>query len=178
DDAYRPGIVHRLDRETSGVMVVALTERALDHLQDQFRNRSVRKRYVALVHGSPSEDRFSVDAPLGTVPGQRDLQGIQAAGREAHTDFEVMRRWGNFALVHCHPTTGRRHQLRVHLWSQGLPIAGDKLYRPEDKNSNAKGLRSHALHCESLGFAHPVSGEELTFEAPIPESLRAFMEGL
>lgn len=178
DDAYRPGIVHRLDRETSGVMVVALTERALDHLQDQFRNRTVRKSYMALVHGVPDEREFTVDAPLGTVAGQRDLQGIMPGGREAHTDFIVQRSWRDFSLVQCRPTTGRRHQLRVHLWSRGYSIAGDKLYRPEDKNDRAKGLRNHALHCDSLGFQNPVTGEEMTFEAPLPEGFEQFMQGL
>ncbi|MFT4649242.1 MAG: 23S rRNA pseudouridine1911/1915/1917 synthase [Planctomycetota bacterium] len=178
DDAYRPGIVHRLDRETSGVMVVALTEHALEHLQDQFRNRTVRKRYLALVHGAPELDKFSVEAPLGTVPGQRDLQGIMQGGREAFTDFVVQRKWKEFSLVECHPTTGRRHQLRVHLWTEGFPIAGDKLYRPKDKSDRAKALRHHALHCDSLGFRHPVTEEELTFEAPLPEEFDSFIRSL
>ena len=178
DDAYRPGIVHRLDRETSGVMVVALNEAALDQLQDQFRNRLVQKSYLALVHGVPKEDHFSVDAPLETVPGQRDLQGISPGGREAHTDFSVLRRWREHALIQCRPSTGRRHQLRVHLWSEGFPIAGDKLYRTRDRNERAQGLPFHALHCESLGFAHPVTGEELHFEAPLFTDFAGFIEAL
>ncbi len=178
DDAYRPGIVHRLDRETSGVMVVALTQRALDHLQDQFRDRSVGKRYVALIHGNPEQDLFDADAPIGTVPGQRDLQGVMTGGREAYTAFEVVRRWRNHALLHCRPTTGRRHQIRVHLWAQGYPIVGDKLYRPKDKADRTQGLKHHALHCESLEFQHPLSGERLTFEAPLDSALEAFLSSL
>ena len=178
EEAYRPGIVHRLDRETSGVMVVARTQRALDHLSDQFRNRTVRKRYVALIHGSPQWDEQTVDAPLGPVPGQRDLQGISASGREAHTEFVVRQRWRDFALVECRPTTGRRHQLRVHLWSKGFSIAGDKLYRPKGSEERVKALRNHALHCESLGFENPITGESHTFEAPLPEGFSRFVKSL
>lgn len=178
DEGYRPGIVHRLDRETSGVMVVARTQRALDHLTDQFRNRTVRKRYVALVHGLPKWTELSVDAPLGPVPGQRDLQGIAASGKEAQTDFIVRQRWKDFTLVECRPTTGRRHQLRVHLWSEGFAIAADKLYRPKGGEERVKALRHHALHCEALGFEDPTTGESLNFEAPLPEGFESFVRSL
>ncbi|MDF1729728.1 MAG: pseudouridine synthase, partial [Sulfitobacter sp.] len=173
-----PRLSHRLDRETSGVMVVARTQRALDELSDQFRNRTVRKRYVALIHGRPDWEDLTVNAPLGPVPGQRDLQGISASGREAHTDFVVRKRWREFTLVECRPTTGRRHQLRVHLWSEGFSIAGDKLYRPKGEVERVKSLRHHALHCESLGFQEPLTGEELTFEAPLPEGFASFVKSL
>jgi len=178
EDAYRPGIVHRLDRETSGVMVVARTELALDKLQAQFRAREVSKRYLALVHGNPTERSFRVDAALESVPGQRDLQGIFPGGKAASTEFEVIRQWQAFALVRCFPKTGRRHQLRVHLWSMGHPIAGDKLYRLANKELRVRQLRHHALHSECLEFSHPLGGELLRFEAaPFPE-LTSFIEGL
>lgn len=178
DDAYRPGIVHRLDRETSGLLVVARTQEALDRLQDQFRKRSVHKSYLAAVHGIPERDHFQVDLALGTVAGQRDLQGPMQDGRSAHTEFSVLRKWREFSLVQCRPSTGRRHQLRVHLWSEGHPIAGDKLYRTIDKNDRVQGLRYHALHCEALGFAHPESGEALSFKAPLFPDFEKFLAGL
>lgn len=177
-DQNRPGIVHRLDRETSGLLVLARTPDALDALQDQFRSRTVEKHYLALVHGNPREDAFEVDRPLGPVPGHRDLQRIAADGRAAFTRFEVVERLRGFALVACHPTTGRRHQLRVHLASVGHPIAGDKLYRPEQDRVPASRLPHHALHAGELGFRHPRSGAPLRFEAPLPGTFLAFRQTL
>ncbi|MCA9002420.1 MAG: RluA family pseudouridine synthase, partial [Planctomycetes bacterium] len=169
EDSFRPGIVHRLDRETSGVMVAARSVRALNQLQGQFRDRSVSKRYLAVVHGQPDQDRFDVDAPIGPVAGQRDLQGISTSGRDAHTEFHVLGRMGAYSVIECLPSTGRRHQLRVHLWSRGLPIVGDKLYRPKGKVQGGIGLRHHALHCAGLGFEHPVTSAPQSYVAAIPQ---------
>lgn len=167
----RPGIVHRLDRETSGVMVIARTPQVLDELRRQFRERIVEKRYLAIVHGVPKTDRTRIDQPLGPVPGKKDLQRIDPRGREALTDVEVLERAAGFARVACHPATGRRHQLRVHLASVGHPIAGDKLYRPRDKQApRIQGLSHHALHASALAFEHPGDGRRLRFEAAPPAS--------
>jgi 23S rRNA pseudouridine1911/1915/1917 synthase len=106
------------------------------------------------------------------------LQGIMRGGREAHTEFNVLQRWKDFSLVECFPRTGRRHQLRVHLWSEGYPIAGDKLYRPKDKNDRAKALRYQALHCESLGFRHPVTQAACSFSTPLAPEFEAFVRSL
>jgi 23S rRNA pseudouridine1911/1915/1917 synthase len=176
DDAYRPGIVHRLDRETSGVLVIGRDPAAFAHLRGQFRRRSVEKVYLALVHGDPAEDRFEVDRPLAPVPSQRDLQRVDPGGRPARTAFRVLERWGATALVECLPATGRRHQIRVHLADAGHPIVGDKLYRPEERVERVAAPH-HALHAARLAFDHPQSGERPTFEAPLPASMQALLGG-
>ncbi len=171
DSDNRPGIVHRLDRETSGVMVVAKTPNALDNLRNQFRTRSVEKRYVALVHGVPERGEFEVDLALDRVPGQRDLQHVDRDGRAAHTGFRVLESFGDCALLECRPTTGRRHQIRVHLHAVGHPVVADKLYRPRDAASVETLLAHHALHAESLAFAHPATRERVEFRAGLPAPL-------
>ena len=172
-DEVRPGIVHRLDRETSGLLVLARTPDALDRLRDQFRARTVEKRYLALVYGQPDEDEFVVDQPLAPVPGNRDLQRIDRAGRDARTTFRVLERHAATTLLECAPVTGRRHQLRVHLWHAGHPIVGDKLYRPGREHSVVRAPH-HALHAAQLTFDHPVTGARMSFRAEPPES---FFEG-
>ena len=171
----RPGIVHRLDRSTSGVLVVARTERALDALRGQFRARSVEKRYLAIVHGAPRDDRFELDRPIAPVAGNRDLHHVDPSGKSAQTAFEVLERYRGFALVECRPSTGRRHQLRVHLASIGHPVAGDELYRPRDRSLRVRSLRHHALHAQQLAFDHPASGERRSFTAPLPPAFRSFL---
>lgn len=176
DDAVRPGIVHRLDRETSGVMVVARTQSALDRLRSQFRARSVEKHYQALVHGVPRETTFRVDLALAATPGNPDLQRVDPRGRSASTVFEVERSWNDFSLLACRPRTGRRHQLRVHLFSVGHPVVADQLYRPE--SGRIRGPGHHALHARRLAFDHPRSGERLEFEVAPPSSFASFVESL
>ncbi|HED64725.1 MAG TPA: RluA family pseudouridine synthase, partial [Planctomycetes bacterium] len=177
-DQIRPGIVHRLDRDTSGVLVLARTPGALDDLRAQFRSRSVEKTYLALVHGTPDRDRFEVSLPLGPVPNRRDHQRVDPRGRPSHTLFEVLERFEYASLVSCRPTTGRRHQLRVHLASEGHPILGDKLYRPTAASARAVATPYHALHALELAFDHPSSGERLTFRAPLPPHMDALLRVL
>ncbi|MFT5048859.1 MAG: 23S rRNA pseudouridine1911/1915/1917 synthase [Chlamydiales bacterium] len=172
DDGDRPGIVHRLDRETSGLLVIARTPHALDELRRQFRERLVEKRYLALVYGVPESDTFRVDRALSPVPGNKDRQCLDAAGRPALTEVEVLERFREHALVECHPSTGRRHQLRVHLWSLGHAIVGDKLYRPESSVERIRGVTHQALHAQVLAFDHPGDGSRIAFEAPAPQSLQ------
>lgn len=178
EDSHRPGIVHRLDRGTSGVMVIAREPAALDALRQQFREHTVEKRYLALVHGNPPEDRFEVERALSAVPGSRDLQRPDPAGRSAFTSFQVLRRFRSFALVECRPTTGRRHQLRVHLWSLGHPVVSDDLYRPDAGAVRLRGLRYQALHAEYLAFDHPGDGRRVEFHAPPPAALVELWDGL
>lgn len=174
----RPGIVHRLDRETSGVLVLARTDAALAELRDQFRARTVAKRYRALVHGAPRADRFEVDRPLAPVPGDRERLRVDPGGRAAHSAFRVLRRWRDFALVEARPTTGRRHQLRVHLAHSGHPVVGDALYRPPRGVARVRALGHHALHAEALAFAHPETGRRVEFRAPPPETFASFCKRL
>lgn len=178
----RPGIVHRLDKDTSGILVVARTEEALAHLQDQFRARSVTKHYLALVSEVPVSDTFTVDAPLGPVPGALDRQQVDMTeGKEAITDVEVLERFAHHALVRCSPRTGRRHQLRVHLTERGHPILTDPLYGTKRARPLPAGIAAAprlALHAESLAFDHPTTGERLTFTADLAPDLAATLTSL
>lgn len=174
----RPGVVHRLDRETSGVLVFARSEEALQRLQDQFRAHTVEKRYLALVSGRP-DPSFTVDAPLGPVPGKADRQMVDAAdGKEATTEVEVLEQFDRHALVACRIRTGRRHQIRVHLTARGLPVAGDPLYGSRSQVPLPGGKVRLALHAERLAFEHPTSGERMAFEAPVPADLAAALAAL
>ncbi|MBL6758062.1 MAG: RluA family pseudouridine synthase [Planctomycetes bacterium] len=174
----RPGVVHRLDRDTSGVLVFARNEETLKVLQDQFRAHTVGKRYLALVTGRP-EQNFTVDAPLGPVPGKADRQMVDDAdGKDATTEVEVLEQFGQHALLACTIRTGRRHQIRVHLTARGLPVAGDHLYGTRAHVPLPGGRVRLALHAERLSFDHPRSGERLTFEAPLPPDLSAALSAL
>jgi len=165
DEDFRPGIVHRLDRDTSGLVVIARTERALEHLRARFRAREVDKRYLALVHGVPTADTFASNDPIAPHPSHQDLQRVAEDGRASHTSFEVLRRFASHALVECHPTTGRRHQLRVHLHALGHPIVADELYRPPRSVDREPKLPHHALHASHLAFDALESAERVAFDA-------------
>jgi 23S rRNA pseudouridine1911/1915/1917 synthase len=168
----RPGIVHRLDRGTSGVLVVAKSDAAHRALADQFRTHSVERVYRALVRGAPTHESGRVERPVGRHPSDRKRMSVRtASGREARTAWRVLRRFARsgYAWLEVRPETGRTHQIRVHLASAGLPIAGDPVYgraRPK-----ALGLARPALHAAVLGFVHPGTGERLRFEAALPEDL-------
>ena len=185
---YRAGIVHRLDRLTSGVMVVGKTEAALADLKRQFQERVVEKRYLAVVHEEP---RFASDwiesriAPEPRNPRRMRVLAPESEeeGREASTYYEVLERYGCASLLECRPKTGRTHQIRVHLASIGLPIVGDRIYKHPGAlrtklPDNVPGLGRQALHARQLSFAHPVSGETLTFEAKPPEDFERLVEFL
>jgi RluA family pseudouridine synthase len=180
-------VVHRLDRETSGVIVFGRTRDAAAHLARQFRERSVRKRYLALVEGRPDEDRFVIDLPLGRARESliRKAVGVRPDGVAARTRVQVLHRGEGWAWVEAQPETGRLHQIRVHLQAVGLPILGDKVYgRSEDfflkfvrgeplsaEESQLLALPRQALHAYQLRFAHPSTGEPLTLTAPLPSDL-------
>lgn len=187
--------VHRLDRETSGVIVIAKSASLCRALVAQFSDRTTQKTYLAVVRGRPTQERFSVDAPLGRDPASRinlKMGRIEIAdgGQEALTEFRVLghrrsREHGPLALVECRPKTGRQHQIRVHLALQGLPILGDKLYGVDEETAlsffertsareNAEFPR-HALHAYELQFDHPVTGERMKVRAPWPEDLAGVM---
>ncbi len=163
----RPGIVHRLDRETSGVLVVARDEATLVALQDQFRSRSVEKDYLALVSGHVTES-MRIDEPIGPVPGKSDRQQVDHAdGRDAVTDIDVLESFEAHTLVSCRIHTGRRHQIRVHLAAHGYPVVGDPLYGTKRQVPLPTGQSLLALHALRLAFDHPRTGERLAFEAPL-----------
>lgn len=176
----RPGIVHRLDRGTSGVMVVAKRDEAHLALAEQFRDHSIERVYRALVRGAPGADAGRVERPVGRHPRDRKRMSVHTrSGREARTAWRVLERFPARGLVwlEVRPETGRTHQIRVHLASAGLPIAGDPVYGRARK-AGAAPLDRPALHAAVLGFRHPRSGARLRFEAPLPDDLRALLAEL
>jgi len=180
----RPGIVHRLDRDTSGLMVVAKTEGAHEKLADQFRAREVFKSYVALVHGRTSEESGRIEQPLARDPRHRTRMAVVRGGRPALTLYRVRRRFERFTLLDAEIKTGRTHQIRVHLAWLKHPVVSDKVYGGgRDQNVSETRLRAliarlgrQFLHAEQLGFRHPRTGEPMRFTAPMPPALSAFLE--
>lgn len=169
-DPLRPGIVHRLDAGTSGLLVVALDEQARDRLSEMFRRHDVERRYLALVRGAPVHERFVVDAPLGRRGARIRLDA--ATGRRAETGFRVLERFARSALLEATPRTGRTHQIRVHLSSVGHPIVGDARYGGGGDDARSLGLSRPFLHSWRIGFEHPITGERIDVEDPMPEDLR------
>jgi len=166
-DPARLGIVHRLDKDTSGVLLVAKTAAALAELGRQFHDRETDKRYLALVWGVPRHRHGTVDEPIGRHPVHRQRMAVRSRGRAAVTRYEVLESWARCALVRAYPETGRTHQIRVHLAALGHPVVADPLYA-RGRKSAAVAMGRQALHAESIAFRHPVSGEPLRIAAPLP----------
>ena len=166
-DPIRPGVVHRLDKDTSGVLIAAKTPSALRALAEQFHDRTVHKEYLAIVTGCCTENMTSSGA-IGRDPKNRLKMAIVPGGKEAYTEFFPVHCSKEWSLLKAIPHTGRTHQIRVHLSSLGYPILGDTLYGKHD--AKRKGLRQ-MLHCRSLAFTHPVTGEPLVVHAPIPQDM-------
>jgi 23S rRNA pseudouridine1911/1915/1917 synthase len=182
----RPGIVHRLDKGTSGLMVVAKTELAHENLADQFRAREVSKSYVALVHGQVEKKTAQIDQPIARDPRNRTRMAVVRGGRPALSIYRVRKRFERFTLLNVELKTGRTHQIRVHLAWIKHPVVGDEAYGGgRDKTVPDHKLRSEIarigrqfLHAEQLGFSHPRTAEELRFTAPLPTELQALLEAL
>lgn len=196
----RPGIVHRLDRDTSGAIVVAKTDVAHERLAAQFKDRQVQKEYLAIVTGNPDRDRDSINHPIGAHPTQREKMALRAdheTSRPAETFYEVQERFPGFALVKAFPKTGRTHQIRLHLTSIGCPVLCDKLYGgraqitmgelrqiTRRKNlapaveENTVLLDRQALHAHRLRLTHPITGDEMEFGAKLPEDMERVLEVL
>ncbi|MSQ33451.1 MAG: RluA family pseudouridine synthase [Dehalococcoidia bacterium] len=171
--SLRPGLVHRLDKDTSGLIVVAKNDAALVALQAQFKGRQVEKSYLALVTGVPARDAFAVDAPIARHPVHRRRMAIVLGGREARTEFRVVRRLREAALVECRPRTGRTHQIRVHLASAGHAVLGDLTY-----GTSSPLIGRQALHAWRLRLQLPGSGVEREFEAPLPADFQQALDAL
>ena len=172
----RPGIVHRLDRGTSGVLVAAKNDASHGALAAQFKDHSIERVYRALVRGVPSADEGRVERAIGRHPTDRKRMSVRTrSGRAAQTHWRVERRFAKsgVALLEVRPATGRTHQIRVHLASAGLPIVGDPVY---GRGGDALGLARPALHAAVLGFSHPRSGARLRFEAPLPADFAAAID--
>ena len=162
----RPGIVHRLDKDTSGVMMAAKNDAAHRSLAEQIRVHSINREYIALVHGNIKENLGSIDAPIGRSQADRKKMSVTADGRPAVSNYEVMERFGAYTLVKVKLLTGRTHQIRVHFAYIQHPVVGDAVYGSGKKHFN---LTSQALHAYLLGFIHPRSGEYMEFTCPLPE---------
>jgi 23S rRNA pseudouridine1911/1915/1917 synthase len=173
----RPGVVHRLDKDTSGLILMAKNDRAHVWLQDQFRQRSVIKIYLALVDGHPPTPVGRIEAPIGRDTKQRKLMAIVALqkGREAISEYRTLETFPNQTLLEVHPITGRTHQIRLHLAFVGCPVAGDTVY---GRQHSTIPIKRHFLHAARLTIRLPGEKEPRTFEAPLPEELKSVLEGL
>lgn len=172
----RPGIVHRLDKETSGVLIAAKSPSAKAYLAEQFRARSVEKVYVALVRGTPPVSRGVIDLEIRRDPNHRKrFTAGRNGGKPSRTEYEIVRHLGGYSLLRVHPLTGRTHQIRVHLQVSGCPVLGDPLYSRRDKQFPAATLMLHAL---SLTVRLPSDGEEHTFIAPLPDRFLSILQAL
>jgi len=182
----RPGIVHRLDKDTSGVMVIAKNDDAHRKLTAAWGTDAVKKEYVALVYGTPSSDRATIDAAIGRDPRDRKRMAVVSHGRRAVTDFVVAERLRYVSLLRCTLRTGRTHQIRVHLKHIGHPIVGDPVYSgpqwrgiPDKRVQRAlAGIGRQALHAARLTFPHPTTGETMTVEAKLPDDFASLLAAL
>jgi len=189
-DPIRPGIVHRLDADTSGVIVCAKDDSAHFKLAKQFEQRTVKKEYLAIVRGRMKQPSGEIDMPIGRHPDHYEMQRVHPEGRSAVTHWEVIEEFKRFSLLRLKPQSGRTHQLRVHLSAINHPIVGDRLYsrKPPLTRSEVEGreaepgepplIARQALHAARLEFEHPRSGERVSFEAPLPEDMQRTLEAL
>ncbi len=172
----RPGIVHRIDKDTSGLLIVAKNDVAHRALAEQIKEHSFTREYRAVVHGNLKEDTGTVDRPIGRSPKDRKKMAVtDKNSRPAVTHYEVLDRYPGYTYIKCRLETGRTHQIRVHLASLGHPVAGDPVYGP--KNTPTQ-LHGQCLHAGLIGFVHPRTGEYLEFTADLPEYFRTFLEKL
>ena len=174
--AIRPGIVHRIDKDTSGLLVVAKTDAAHQALTEQMSVHSIHRVYHAVVYGNLKEDTGFVEAPIGRDPKDRKKMAVtQQNSKYAYTSWQVLERFGNFTYIACKLKTGRTHQIRVHMASIGHPLAGDAVYGP--KNC-IRSLNGQCLHAKELGFVHPATGEWMQFDSSLPDWFQDYLNRL
>lgn len=178
----RPGVVHRLDKDTSGVMVIALDDKAYYSLAEQFRARSINRKYIALVYGNPKEDSGEISLPIGRSESDRKKMSTRIKkGKEAVTRWKVLERLENATLIEARLGTGRTHQIRVHFASIGHPVMGDRTYGKKTEIEIKKKkviIPRQMLHAETLGFIHPATGEYIELSSPMPEDMRDILNML
>ncbi|KAB7707988.1 RluA family pseudouridine synthase [Bacillus aerolatus] len=168
----RPGIVHRIDKDTSGLLMVAKNDMAHEKLVQQLVDKSVTRKYKAIVHGIIPHDYGTIDAPIGRDQKDRQSMAVVDGGKHAVTHFQVIERFKDFTFVECVLETGRTHQIRVHMKYIGYPLAGDPKYGPK----KTLDIEGQALHAGVLGFVHPRTDEYMEFEAPLPEGLQQLLK--
>ncbi|MBR5537785.1 MAG: RluA family pseudouridine synthase [Clostridia bacterium] len=173
--AFRPGIVHRIDKDTSGLLIIAKNDRAHLYLSEQLKDHTLSRTYEAVVIGNLKEDAGTVDAPLGRSPKDRKKMAIVPDGRRAVTHWEVIARYPGYTHVRCKLETGRTHQIRVHMASLGHPIAGDEVYGPSKSKVDLGG---QCLHARCLSFLHPADGQPRQVESRLPAYFRLFLDKL
>lgn len=171
----RPGIVHRIDKDTTGLLVVAKTDEAHKGLSQQLKTRTLSRVYYALLNGNIKEDCGTVNKPIGRDAKDRKKMAVTQSGKEAITDYEVIRRYNGYTLVRCKLLTGRTHQIRVHMKSLGHSVVGDKTYGIK---ANPFGLEGQLLHAGAISFVHPVTGEKISVECPLPEDFMKVLKKL
>ena len=173
----RPGIVHRIDKDTTGVLIVCKNDRAHQSIADQLKVHSITSKYYAIVHGSLKEEEGTVDAPIGRHPTDRKKMAVNYKnGKPAVTHYRVLKRLRGYTLIECRLETGRTHQIRVHMASIGHPLLGDTVYGPA--KCPVSGLEGQTLHAGVLGIVHPRTGEYMEFTAPMPEYFKELLEKL
>ena len=171
----RPGIVHRLDKDTSGLLIVAKNDEAHIKMSKQIQDRKVEKRYIALVRGNVPDDEATIDMPIARSKIDRKKMAVDKNGKEAITHFKVLKRYGNYTLLEIKIDTGRTHQIRVHMSYIGYPVVGDSVY---SSGKNEFGVEGQMLHARYLKFKHPITGKELNLEAPLPEDFEKIIKQL
>ena len=179
--SLRPGIVHRIDMDTTGILIACKNDRAHNCIALQLKEHSITREYRALVYGNIKEDSGTVDKPIGRNPSDRKKMAIVPDGRHAVTHYRVLERFGDCTWIACRLETGRTHQIRVHMTSIGHPLVGDQVYGPASgklAGIGVAGLQGQCLHAGILGFVHPSTGAYMEFEAPLPAYLENMLEKL
>lgn len=171
----RPGIVHRLDKDTSGLIIIAKNDKAHIHLSEQIKNHEVKKTYIALVRGIVKENEATINMPIGRSTKDRKKMAVSKNGKNAITHFKVIKRYENYTLLEIKIETGRTHQIRVHMSHIGYPVVGDAVY---SNGKNPFGVIGQMLHAAKLTFKHPITNEELNLEAPLPEYFKEVLDKL
>lgn len=162
----RPGVVHRIDKDTSGLVIIAKNDKAHIDISDQIKNREVKKTYLALVRGNIKENEAVINMPIGRSSKDRKKMAVDKKGKEAITEFKVLKRYDGFTYIEVNIKTGRTHQIRVHMAEIGYPIVGDEVY---SNGKNPFKVKGQMLHAKELEFVHPTTKKSVKFEAPLPE---------
>ena len=168
----RPGIVHRLDKDTSGLLIVAKNDQAHINMSKQIKDREVKKIYIALVKGNIAEDEATINMPIGRSTKDRKKMAVRKDGKEAITHFKVLKRYGKYTLLEIKIDTGRTHQIRVHMAEIGHPVVGDSVY---SSGKNEFGVEGQMLHAKSLDFEHPITKKQMHLEAELPEYFKKIL---